>query len=229
MKISTKLLSSSITGVALAGLIAAPAFACTPKGVITKYVQDKTTGSQMVDANTEASALTVHPGDTLIYTIVVGNNGGPSKNGTDDDMVNTKMTDNLPNGVTPTSGSKAISEDLGTVKEQKTVTKTYTVMVDANAKDGQIINNKACYTGEAINNDKKAAQAGCDVAIVKVSVPPTSTPPVTPPTTTTPPVTPPAVLPSTGVGNLIVPAGVATGLGYVGNMLRLKRRASQRG
>ncbi len=225
MKSSIKIVSSSITGVAIAGLIAAPAFACTPKGVITKYVQDKTTNSQMVDANTEASALVVHPGDTLIYTVVVGNQGGPSGDGVDD-MINTKMTDNLPTGLTPVSGSKAIVEDLGTVKEQKTVTKTYTVTVDANTTNGQVITNKACYTGQATNKDSKQDQAGCDVAIIKISVPPV-TPPVTPPSTPTPqPV--PQTLVNTGAGNLVVPTGVAASLGYAGNMLRLKRRASKR-
>ncbi len=229
MKSSVKIFASSaVTGVALTTLVAAPVFACTPKGSIVKYVQDQTTGSQVVDANTASDALTVHPGDTLVYTIVVSNNGGDTKDGADD-MIETNLTDTLPAGVTPVTGTATITENLGTVKEKKSVTKTYVVKVDANTTDGQVITNKACYTGEATNHDKSQHQAGCDVAIVKVSVPP-----VTPPTPPTPPVTPPTTpkpqvqsaatsLPNTGAGDFILPAGIVGGLGYVGNVLRLKR------
>jgi len=231
MKNSMKVLaSSSVTGLALASLMGATVFACTPKGSIIKYVQDTTTGSKMVDANTAADALTVHPGDTLVYTIVVGNNGGPSNDGVDD-MINTKLTDTLPAGVTMADGSASnISADLGTVKEKKTVTKTYTVVVDKNATDGQVITNKG-YTGQATNKDASQNQSGCDVAIVKVNVPtPPSTP--TPPTTPTPPATPttptpPAELPNTGAGNFLLPAGLIGGLAYAGNLLRLKRAAKR--
>jgi uncharacterized repeat protein (TIGR01451 family) len=225
MKRITTIISSSVTGVAMAGLIAAPAFACTPKGLITKYVQDQTTGSAMVDANSVADALAVHPGDTLIYTIVVANNGGTTKDDADA-MIETMLTDNLPAGVSPVSGTAAISENLGRVSEHSKLTKTYTVTVSKDAKDGDVITNKACFTGEATNHDKKQHQAGCDVAIIKVNVPPVTPP--TPPTTPVPPVTPPKALPNTGAGNLLVPAGIVSGLGYVGNMLRLKRRASKR-
>jgi uncharacterized repeat protein (TIGR01451 family) len=236
MKSSIKMLTTStITGIALATLVTAPVFACTPKGVITKYVQDQTTGSQMVDANTAASALTVHPGDTLIYTVVVGNNGGPSNNGVDD-MIETTLSDTLPAGVTSVNGNAVISENLGTVKEKKTVTKTYTVKVDANTTDGQVITNKACYTGKATNHDSKQDQAGCDIAIVKVNVPPTPTPIPTPTPTPTPMPTPtptPQVqgatttLPNTGAGNFLLPAGLVSGIGYVGNILRLKHRTNK--
>jgi len=236
MKRSFKLLvSSSVTGVALASLVAAPVFACTPKGSIIKYVQDQTTGSKMLDANTVATALTVHPGDVLVYTIVIGNNGGPSKDNVDD-MVDTTLTDNLPVGVTAVGGNANIVEAIGIVKEKGTITKAYSVKVDANATDGEVITNKACYTGKATNHDSKQNQAGCDVAIIKVSVPPVTppTPPTTPPVTPTPPTTPiPQVqaaattLPNTGAGNFLAPAGIVSGLGYVGNVLRLRRRASK--
>lgn len=235
MRKSLKLfVSSSVTGVAMASLIAAPVFACTPKGSIIKYVQDQTTGSSMVDANSTATALTVHPGDVLVYTIVIGNSGGPSKDNVDD-MIDTILTDNLPIGVTAVSGNANIVEAIGTVKEKNTVTKTYSVKVDANTTDGEIITNKACYTGKATNHDSKQNQAGCDVALIKVSMPPVTPPtPTTPPVTPTPPKTPtPQVqaaattLPNTGVGNLLVPAGLVSGLGYAGNLLRLKHRASK--
>ncbi|HEX7963441.1 MAG TPA: hypothetical protein VF466_02520 [Candidatus Saccharimonadales bacterium] len=226
MKSSIKVLASAtVTGVALAGLVAAPVLACTPKGIITKYVQDQTTGSQMVDANTVADALVVHPGDTLVYTIVVANNGGTTNNNLDA-MIETVMTDTLPTGVTATTGNANISENIGTINEKSKVTKTYTVKVDASVTDGQVITNKACFTGEATNHDKNQHQAGCDVAIVKANVPtPPSTP--TPPTTPTPPSTPQVkadTLPNTGPSDLLLPAGALSGLGYFGNLLRLKRK-----
>jgi hypothetical protein len=63
------------------------------------------------------------------------------------------------------------------------------------------------------------------VADIKVSVP-------TPPSIPTPPVTPTppqiksaaTTLPSTGPSDLFLPAGIAGGLGYFGNLLRLKRK-----
>lgn len=222
MKRSTTLISAVVTGVAMAGLITAPAFAWHPKGVIKKYVQNVTQNSQIADANDAESAVSAKPGDVLKYTIVVENIGAADSRGYND-MANTVMTDTLPAGVVMTDGSNgSITAALGTIKPGQKVTKEYSVKVTS-TKDGDLIENKACFTGNSTANDNP--QSGCDVADVKVHVP---TPPATPPTTPTPPVTPPQVLPNTGVGNLIVPAGLATGLGYVGNMLRLKRRASKR-
>jgi uncharacterized repeat protein (TIGR01451 family) len=221
------LASSTVTGIALAGLVAAPAFACTPKGTIIKYVQNQTTGSKMVDANTAADALEVHPGDTLVYTVVVSNNGGDTKNNADA-MIETVLTDTLPTGVTAVSGTASIKETIGTINEKSKVTKTYTVKVDANATNGQVITNKACFTGEATDHNKKMHQENCDVAIIKVNVPKTPDTPTTPETPTTP--TTPQVeseattLPSTGPSDLLMPAGIAGGLGYFGNLLRLKRK-----
>jgi uncharacterized repeat protein (TIGR01451 family) len=228
MKNSIKILSSSaVTGVALTTLMVAPVFACTPKGSIIKYVQDQTTGSQVVDANTAKDALTVHPGDTLVYTIVISNKGGDTKDNADA-MIETALTDTLPTGVTAVTGGAAITENIGTINEKKSITKTYVVKVDANTTDGQVITNKACFTGEATNHDKGQHQAGCDVAVIKVSVPPVVTPPTTPQPPVTPPTTPevkPAAtsLPNTGAGDFILPAGIVGGLGYAGNVLRLKR------
>ena len=228
MKTTKKLLLSGVTGVSIAALIAAPALACTPKGVIVKYVTDVTTGSKMVDANTEADALTVNPGDTLMYTIVVTNNGGTTKDDADA-MIETMLTDSLPEGVTALSGSATISENLGRISEHSKTTKTYSVTVNKNVLDGQVVTNKACFTGEATNHDKNQHQAGCDVAIIKVHVPPV-TPPTEPPVTPTPPTTPqPQVLPHTGPAGLISVAGISGGLGYVANLLRLKRRDSRKG
>lgn len=219
----SKLLITSTMGVAIAAMTTIPVFACTPKGSIIKYVQDQTTGSQMVDANTTTTALTVHPGDTLLYTVSISNSGGPTNNDADD-MVSTTLSDTLPSGVTPTSGSAILSENLGTVKEKQSITKTYSVAVNANDSDGEFITNKACYTGKATNGDTKQNQSGCDIAIIKVSVPtptptPTSTPSPTPQTQAAA-----TSLPNTGAGNLFLPAGLVSGLGYTANLLRLKRR-----
>ena len=106
------------------------------------------------------------------------------------------------------------------------LTKTYQVKVTAST-DG-VIENKACFTGNSTANDNP--QAGCDVADVKVTVPPapvTPATPVTPDTPTTPAPTPvveqPAVLPNTGMGaNAFIAAGIASVLGFV---IAQKRRA----
>ncbi len=219
------LVSSSVTGVAVAGLMTSTAFAWHPKGMITKYVQNVTQNSQMANANDAQNAVAAKPGDTLKYTIVVENDGDASNDG-NNDMAHTVMTDTLPAGVVMADGSSStISVDLGTIKPGQKVTKEYLVKVTS-TKDGDLIENKACFTGNSTANDNP--QKGCDVADVKVSVP---TPPVTP----TPPVAPvtPQVqaaattLPNTGAGDLLLPAGIVSGLGYAGNMLRLKRRASK--
>jgi uncharacterized repeat protein (TIGR01451 family) len=225
MKSTTKIFSSVITGVAMVGLIAAPAFAWHPKGVITKYVQNQTSGSQMADANDTASAVSAKPGDLLKYTIVVENIGATDSKGYND-MAKTVMTDTLPVGVELASDAskRTITENLGLIKPGQKVTKEYVVKVTS-TQNGDVIKNEACFTGDSTANDNP--QSGCNPAVIKVTVP-------TPPTTPVPPVTPPevkaaaTVLPNTGAGNLLVPAGIATGLGYAANLLRLKRRATKR-
>ena len=221
------------TAVITAAVVASPALAWHPQGVITKYVQNVTTGSAMSDANDAAHAVAAKPGDVLKYTIVVGNNGTASSNGMND-MAKTVMTDTLPAGVALTDGaSGAITENIGTVKPGLKVTKEYTVKVTA-TKSG-LIENKACFTGNSTANDNP--QSGCDVADVNVTVP---TPPVTPPQQPTPPVQPqqpvtpapapqtPAALPDTaGASPLGEVLGAGTGAGAIGyagvQYLRAKR------
>lgn len=233
MKRSMKLLATaSVTGVIIAGSLSGTALAWHSKGVIKKYVQNQTAGGQMADADTAATAVNTKPGDTLKYTIVIENQGAADSRGYND-MYYTKMTDTLPAGVelvsTPTQ--RTISEDIGVVKAGQKVTKEYLVKVTS-AKDGDVIENKACFTGDSQVKDNK--QGDCNTAVVKVSVPKQDTPPTTTTTTTTTP-TPsqPQILaaatelPNTGAGSIAIPAGLAVGLGYAGNLLRLKRHANK--
>ncbi|HSX17184.1 MAG TPA: hypothetical protein VLH86_03730 [Patescibacteria group bacterium] len=228
MNSSKLIIASGVTGLVMAGAITGQAFAWHPVAKINKSVQNQTTGSAMVDANDAASAVAAKPGDLLKYTIVVWNDGQPDSKGYND-LAKTIMSDTLPAGVELVSNpsQRDITENLGTLKPGQKVTKEYVVKVTS-TKDKDLIVNNACVDGNSTANDNKQHQ--CDVADVKVSVP---TPPVTPPTTPTPPVTPPQILaaattlPNTGAGNLLLPAGIVGGLGYVGNMLRLKRRAAK--
>lgn len=228
---SIKLLAvSGVAGVVMAGAMVSPAFAWHPVAKITKYVQNQTTGGQMADANDAGNPDVVFakPGDTLKYTIVVENVGEADARGYND-LTGTVMTDELPDGVALASDTakRAITENLGTLKPGQKVTKEYVVKVTS-TKDHDVIKNEACVDGDSAINDNK--QHKCDKAFVKVNVPPkTEQPPKETPkpqpqilsaATTT--------LPSTGAGNFLLPAGIAGGLGYVGNLLRLKRRANQR-
>ncbi len=232
-----KVAAASVTGIVMAGAMVSPAFACNPKGTITKSVQNQTAGGQMNDANDEQSAVSAKPGDLLKYTIVISNTGEANNKG-DNDMAGTKLTDTLPDGVelviNPTM--RTVTEDLGTIKPGQKITKEYVVKVTSDT-DGTVLNNKACYTGDSIKNDKP--QQGCDTAVVKVSnpkkeeTPPATTPTETPKTDTPAPTQPEVLgtttsdLPNTGAGNALVPAGAVTIVGYAANMLRLKRRASR--
>jgi uncharacterized repeat protein (TIGR01451 family) len=226
MKKVSLLTSASLTSLMAIGLVAAPAYAWHPKGVIVKKVQNQTAGSAISDANTKETAVSAAPGDTLVYTITISNTGAPAANN-DDDMAATKLSDTLPTGIELVSNptQRTITEDLGTITPGNSVTKTYAVKV-TDTTDGDVITNKACFTGDSIVNDNP--QSGCDVAIVTVKVPP-----VTPPTTPTPPVTPPVggsgatTLPNTGnsalTASLLV--GLAAIVGYAVNTLRLKLRS----
>jgi uncharacterized repeat protein (TIGR01451 family) len=229
------LAAASVTGVVMAGLTVSPAFAWHPKGVIVKSVQNQTTGSVLSDANTSATAVSAKPGDVLRYVIEVRNDGATAANGTND-MAKTVMTDTLPAGVQLVSdpAKRTLTANLGTITPGKKVTTEYIVKVVAET-DG-LLENKACFTGDSTANDNP--QKGCDVADVKVTVPPK--PPVTPVTPVTPeqPVTPqvqaaavevPATLPNTGAGTFLAPlaAVVAGGAGYAGRLLRIKRRTNQ--
>lgn len=226
MKKITMIAATGVTGIALATAVVSPAFAWHPKGQIVKSVQNVTTGSALSDANTAAAAVAAKPGDTLKYVIVVSNVGDQDKSG-GNDMAGTVMTDNLPAGVELASNpsQRQITENLGTIKPGKSVTKEYLVKVTAQ-QDG-VIENKACYTGDSTVHDNP--QKGCDTANIKVTVPPA---PVTPaPVTPEAPVTPtqpaaPTELPKTGPANIIMLGAAAAALGYAVNLLRLKFRAN---
>lgn len=207
MKISKLLLSATLIGVvSLAGL-STTAFAWHPKGVITKKVQNVTTGSALSEADTATQAVATKPGDTLKYVIEVRNDGAPDSKGVND-MAKTVMTDTLPAGIELVSNpaQRQITENIGLIKPGQKVTKEYTVKVTA-TKDGAITNT-ACFTGDSTANDNP--QKGCNPAVVKVTVPQKPEEPQVPVTPTTPetpetptPATPvtqemPAELPTTG-------------------------------
>ncbi len=218
-----------ITGVAVAVIgsvltlvAASPAFAWHPVGKIVKEVQNVTTGSVLSDANTTADAIAVKPGDTIKYVITVRNDGLVDDSG-NNDMANTQMTDTLPVGVALANGATQITENLGLIKPGQKVVKEYTLKVTSQ-KNGDIITNEACMTGNSTVNDNP--QHDCNLAVIKVSVPETPvtptppTPPVTPPTPQTP-----AELPKTGVETLV---GATTGLGAItfagASYIRSRRR-----
>ena len=174
----------TVAASALAVLSTGVALACHPKGIITKGVTNVTAGDTTIHAaDTTGTAITAKPGDVLKYTIVIRNDA-PTTNSYDD-IINTKLADSLPSGVELVSGNA--NDNLGTVKAKGSVTRTITVKVKASAKTGDVIDNKACFTGDAADHNKSMAQSGCDHAIVKVNVP---TPPATPTPTPTPTNTP---------------------------------------
>jgi len=227
MKATKVLAVASLTGVIAATAFASPALAWHPKGVIKKSVQNQTTGSAMSDANDPATAVAAKPGDILKYTIEVSNAGDA---GDSNQMFYTQLTDTLPAGVQLVSdpSKTQITEDLGTINPGQKVTKEYLVKVTS-TKDGDVIENKACFTGDSQVKDNP--QKGCDVADVKVSVPkPTPTPTPTPaptPTPTTPATQPAATdLPNTGMNDLIAPVAALTSgaAAYAGRLIAVKRR-----
>jgi uncharacterized repeat protein (TIGR01451 family) len=234
MKRVNVLAVASLTGVALALSVASPAFAWHPKGKIVKLVQNQTTGGELSDANDAAHAVSAKPGDILKYVIEVSNVGETDSHGYND-MTKTVMTDTLPAGVQLINdpAQTKISENLGTLKPGQKAAKTYLVKVTAD-KDGTLIQNQACFTGDSKANDNP--QKGCDIADVKVNVP---TKPTTPTTPTTPeqPVpqvqaaatTQPEVLPNTGAGTFIAPvvAIIAAAAIYAWRITHVKKRAFQ--
>jgi uncharacterized repeat protein (TIGR01451 family) len=230
MKKVSKLASASVTGVVLAGLIVSPVLTCHPQGKIAKAVQDNTTSSAIVDANTTGSALTVNQSDVLTYTVTISNQETQEGNQHQADMTNVVLTDALPAGVQLVSNptETTITESLGTIAANGKVTRQYQVKVTA-TQDGAVLTNKACYTSGS-NLGTNYNQNGCDVAIVKVHVPtpvpvPTPTPTPTPTPVPTAPTAPtPATLPDTGSTALsagLFVSGAAI-LGYALNVLRLK-------
>lgn len=230
MKATKVLAAASLIGVVVASTVSATALAWHPKGVITKSVMNQTAGSQLSDANNAASAVSAKTGDVLKYVIEVRNDG---QNGNSNEMHFTKLTDTLPAGVELVSNPSAreINEDLGVIKPGQKVTKEYLVKVTS-TKDGDLIENKACFTGDSEVKDNP--QKGCDVADVKVTVPPkeeekpTPTPTPETPTPTTPVETQPAAetLPETGASEILAPVVALTSgaAAYAGRMLHIKRR-----
>jgi uncharacterized repeat protein (TIGR01451 family)/LPXTG-motif cell wall-anchored protein len=209
----TTVSKATVTGISATAalvLLTGAALAWHPNGKITKGVTNVTAGGTAVSsADTTGTAVTAKPGDTLKYTIVISNNGAAHNQGWND-MGSTKLVDTLPAGVELVGGS--ITENIGVVAAQKSVTRVITVKVKADAKDGQIIDNKACFTGEATNNEAGKHQEGCDHAIVKVKVTPTPTP--TPSPSVSPSPTPQVLgdtttLPETGMAGAL---GAAAGL-----------------
>jgi uncharacterized repeat protein (TIGR01451 family) len=219
MKTSKLILSAGIIGaITLTGL-SGTAFAWHPKGAITKKVQNVTTNSALSEADTAAQAVAAKPGDTLKYVIEVRNDGAAHSEG-HNDMAKTVMTDTLPAGIELVSnpGQRQITENLGLLKPGQKVTKEYAVKVTS--KQNGTIQNTACFTGDSTVND--SPQAGCNPAVIKVTVPPVVeppvvVPPVVPPTPITP-VTPtpvvPVELPHTGPVENILASMLAIGISY---------------
>src|ERR1051326_5977470 len=160
MKKLSSVITTGVTGVLAAGLIAVPAYAWHPKGKIVKEVQNQTVSGVKSDANDVATAVATAPNDTILYTITVSNVGSPATSGTND-MAGVVLTDTLPAGVELVSnpGLRTITENLGTIKPGSSVTKTYALKV-ISTTNGDTITNKACFTGDSIVNDNP--QSGCD-------------------------------------------------------------------
>jgi uncharacterized repeat protein (TIGR01451 family) len=159
--------AATVVALALGGTV----LAWHPQGKIVKTVQDTTTNSAVSTATDTSSALSVAPGDTLMYTVTVSNVAQPAANN-DNDMANTVMTDTLPSGVELVSNpsQRKITENIGTIAPGKSVTKQYTVTV-TDKTDGDVITNKACFTGNSLANDNP--QSGCSTVVVKIHIPPT--------------------------------------------------------
>jgi len=226
MKVSKILAVASVTGILAATAVATPALAWHPEGKIKKFVQNQTTASALSDADNAGSAVAAKPGEILKYVIEVSNNG---KTGKTNEMHFTKLTDTLPAGIELVSdpGKRQITEDLGVIAPGQKVTKEYLVKVTS-TKDGDVIENKACFTGDSEVKDNK--QEGCDVANVKVGVPKEQpkpeAPKETPKQTTPQTLSASTELPETGAESLLAPlAAVTSGAAaYAGRMIVVKRR-----
>lgn len=225
MKVVRTAAMAVTTGAIILG-IASPLAAWHPKGVIKKEVQNQTTSSVLSDANNAATAVAAKPGDTLKYVITVSNIGAKDDKGYND-MAKTVMTDTLPAGVELVSNpaQRQITENLGTIKPGESVKKEYLVKVTTD-KDGSVIENNACFTGNSTANDNP--QGDCDAADVKVSVPtPTPTPTPTPHVESAHTEVP-ATLPSTGPEALLGGAVSVGALAYgATTYLRSKRDLAQ--
>jgi uncharacterized repeat protein (TIGR01451 family) len=212
MKVSKVLLSAGLIGIISIASLASTAYAWHPKGSITKKVQNITTGSALSEADTTAAAVVAKPGDTLKYVIEVSNTGAADSKGYND-MAKTVMTDTLPAGIALVSNpaQRQISENLGTIKPGKSVTKEYLVKVTSETAGA--IENTACFTGDSTANDNP--QHGCNPAVVTITIPEvpvTTTPPETPKTPETPVTETPVELPHTGIAENVIFSSFALGL-----------------
>lgn len=216
MSVGKTLTSISAASILFAALVVSPAAAWHPKGTIIKQVQNQTTGSTLSDANSATNAVDAKPGDVLKYVITVSNIG-EQVNNTHNDMVGTVLKDTLPAGVELATqpDKRQIVENLGRIKPGQKVTKEYLVKVTKDGKS-EIVENKACFTGDSEVKDKP--QAGCDVAVIKINLP--AKPGEVLPATT------PAELPKTGPADLLTGAAGVSALGYATHAyLRSKRNS----
>jgi uncharacterized repeat protein (TIGR01451 family) len=231
----SKLISAVIVTGVIAPLISAhAAFAWHPVGVITKQVQNQTTGSILQDADNNAHAVDVKTGDIALYSITVRNDGTADSRGYND-MANVVVTDTLPVGVELASNptTRTITENLGTIVPGAHVTKTYTVKV-TDTTNLEFIENKACFTGNSTVNDN--AQSGCNSAIIRTNIPqvlppvtttvptPPATTPVPVPVATPAPVVKATVLPNTGPKDVVELVATATVLAYATSLVVLTKR-----
>ena len=166
MKTGKLLAVASLTGIIAASALTTPVLAWHPKGTIKKSVQNQTSASTLSDANDDKTAVAAKPGDLVKYVVEVSNIGASGKT---NEMHFTKLTDTLPAGVELVSdpSKRKIEENLGVIKPGQKVTKEYLVKVTS--KQNGTIKNEACFNGDSEVKDKY--QEGCDIAIIKVSVP----------------------------------------------------------
>jgi uncharacterized protein (UPF0333 family) len=75
------LASASTTSLLVMSLMTAPAYAWHPVGKISKLVQNQTANTAQNDADIEANAVSAAPGDMLVYSITVRNDGTPASDG----------------------------------------------------------------------------------------------------------------------------------------------------
>lgn len=166
MKRSIAFVSTGVASVVLAVGVAGSVLAWHPVGKISKQVQNVTQGSALSEANNASQAVAVKPGDTVKYVITVRNDGQKHNRGWND-MHYTKVTDNLPAGVTLVSG--ATHMNLGHIAAGASKKYEFIVKVTSQ-KDGDVICNTASFTGDS--EVKDAPQRGSDSACIKVNVPP---------------------------------------------------------
>lgn len=206
-------------GLLLSLLSTHSAFAWHPVGSIKKSVQNVTLNGAVSDANTLETAVQVRPGDVVKYTITVSNDGKDNSRGYND-MAFINVTDVIPVGLelVDQPSVRTISYSVDTLKPGAKDSRTYTMKVTSTT-DKAVITNEACFTGDSTVKDQP--QAGCDTALVRLTVPQTSSTSTVKPT----PVVQAAVtLPKTGVGNIFTIGFLAGSLAYAGSLFMQKRR-----